>query len=526
MPEEIAKLLGENLSHKFFTWDSLEYQEASSLGQTRWILVDHNQSEHQRFVERIIDHHALSQAALKMKVIRSWEMVGSCTGQIVQKLYGSGISLDTETAEILLGATLMDTENRNDKKMTFRDELIMDELQRIALIDEKELYQTLMDALLRTNNAEHLFKRDYKEDWGMFGFAVAKVKQMFDQEGNALKDELLQKLQHEAEKNNNAKNLPLTLIKVVDYLDDNETINRERMVMVFNEHVSPELQRLLPQLIEEILAVEFDGKAIIEHRDNYVDYWGVGKQLSRKATAPIIEPLIEAFSKYYYSESLEKYVSREFLKADDTVRKIAKDLEIEFSEDAHGFITNINYFDTKRLTEALGFSFLSLSEYWKVLSEAKDMNDVQLFKHLQSPGFTEWLDTVIEDSEYLINHPELIYGADGISFNGDVSRVIVSEGVPALILPEEIDKETGLPSKTYNPQQYGDQRFWRYWSPDASIVIPTRGHIFLLNQPALDMKVHPQQRFPKLGIRVCRENLPTPDIRITKGNGKVHIHIS
>jgi len=54
-------------------------------------------------------------------------MAGSTTALVAQKFHGMGVDVDKDLAHILYGATLMDTENRSDKKMTYKDGLVMDD---------------------------------------------------------------------------------------------------------------------------------------------------------------------------------------------------------------------------------------------------------------------------------------------------------------------------------------------------------------------------------------------------------------
>ena len=57
---------------------------------------------------------------------------------------------------------------------------------------------------------------------------------------------------------------------------------------------------------------------------------------------------------------------------------------------------------------------MSLSEYWKVLKDAKEARDIQMINHLQNKGFVEMLDTIIKDSTFVINHPEITRREDGV----------------------------------------------------------------------------------------------------------------
>jgi len=169
---------------------------------------------------------------------------------------------------------------------------------------------------------------------------------------------------------------------------------------------------------------------------------------------------------------------------------------------------------------------MSLSEYWKILEEAEKTHDEQMLKHLRSTGFVEFLDTVILDGKYIIDHPKVIKTEGGYEYEGEKKEITIPEGVPGLIYPEDINLETGFPKVVQDPRKYGDKRLWRYWSPDASLCIPTRGHIFLLNQPSFDSKIHPDDALPNLGIRPCCRAVKPPIVEIVEDDKGVMAKIT
>jgi inorganic pyrophosphatase/exopolyphosphatase len=527
IPDEIRRLLGEEISDSIVLTDCQEYAAALHSGLARWILVDQNVSEVQRYVVSIVDHHILSRKAQKQDISITWEMVGSATALVTQKFHGMGVDVDKNIARILYGATLMDTEDRSDKKMTFKDTLVMNDLRRISNIQsDKALFQTFMSHLLNTDDAELLFNRDYKQDWGIFGFAVAKTKGAFAENGQEKKKALLDRLVECAKKNNKDKNFPLTIVKVADYLDDNETVNRERVYLIFNDYVLPEFKYTMFQFISKIIENEFRAKNVqVQQTVNSIDFWGVGDQLSRKVTAPFFEPIVEAFNEYYYSALTNLYVKREFLKVDEQVQRMAQKFGIELSVDHEGRVNNITYNEAKQLVDSLGLDMMSLSEYWKILKEAGETHDEQMLKHLRSAGFVELLDTVILEGKYIINHPKVVITDNGYEYIGERNDVNIPVGVPGLIYPEDIDLASGFPKIVQNPRQYGDKRLWRYWSPDGPLCIPTRGHIFLLNQPSFDTKIHPDDALPNLGIRVCCKTVKPPMVKIIENEKGVNVEI-
>jgi inorganic pyrophosphatase/exopolyphosphatase len=527
IPDEIRKLLGDEISGSVLLTDNPDYEVALRSGQARWILVDQNISEVQRFAVSIIDHHILSEKAKNQDIPKTWEMAGSTAALVAQKFQGMGVELDKDLARIIYGATLMDTENRGEKKMTYKDKLIMDDLKQISGIeDDKKFFQDLMSHLLNTDDAELLFNRDYKQDWGIFGYAVAKIKGGFGPQDEVLKGDLLNKLAELADQNNKKKNFPLTIVKVADYLDDNETINRERIYLIFNDYVLPEFKKTLSEFISRIIQNEFKGKAQVATTENSVDFWGVGDQLSRKVTAPFFEPIVEAFNEYYYSPAIGMYVKREFMQSDEKVQRVAQELGIELSIDRNGRINNITYNEASQLLSHLGQSMMSLSEYWKVLKEAEEGHDEQMLSHLRSPGFVEMLDTVILDKKQIIDHPKVRKDGESFAHDGEKRDIEILEGVPGLISPADIDIETGFPKIIQDPRQYADKSLWRYWSPDGPLCVATRGHIFLLDQSAFDTKIHPDDALPNLGVRACSRTVNPPQVEIIEDENGVSVKIT
>ncbi len=538
MPDEIAKLLGDRLAGGVIFTNEPAYKEIANSGQARWIMVDHSLGpEIQKFVISIVDHHIPSQVALRQDIPKTIEMIGSTCALIVQRFYGLGLNIPAELAKIFYGTTLMDTENRSPYKMTARDVLIMDDLKEIAGIQsDGEFYHDLMSALLNTDDAESLFGRDYKEDWIFFGFAVAKVKHVFDGRGNVLKPGLLKCLVALARQNNQCKNLPLTLIKVVDYLDDNSTVNRERVYLIFNEQVFSEFKEGMFRLLETIIRSTFKGKALVSKTDQFIEFWGVGDQLSRKRIVPILEPVATAFNRYFYSPSTGLYAKREFLKNSQRVREAAKKCGIKLSWDSQGRINHITYGEAIRLLGQLEFTAPSLPQYWVILNDAKIIRDQQMVRHLQSDGFVEFLHTVIENGRWVVNRPEIVMSRTsfeyeglnvevGYGYHGTKQELKVPEGKPGLISPDEIDPNSGLPSIVHSPDIYDDPTLWRYWSPDAQKNVATRGYIFLLGQPALDLKIHLSESFQCLGVRPCCRNVEMPQMEIIADENGVSLTI-
>ena len=354
---------------------------------------------------------------------------------------------------------------------------------------------------------------------------MAKVKRVFDGQGKVLKEKLLQELVRLAGQNNKKKNLPLTIIKVVDYEEDNETINRERIYLIFNEGIFPKFREVMFELIEAIVDYTFRGRESVKRASDFIEFWGTGDQLSRKRTAPILEPIATAFNQYFFSPSTGLYVKRDFLRATKQVRETAEICGIGVSWDKEGRINNITYGEAMKLLSRLGFTALSLKEYWQVLKDAREIRDQQMVGHLQSNGFVEFLHTVIEHNASLVEKPEILespskFQYEGVEveinydYRGKKRKVEVLDGKPGLIHPKDIDLNTGLPKLVRSPNIYKDPSLWRYWSPDAQKNVATRSYIFLLGQSALDLKVHLSEAFHCLGVRPCCKQVVLPKVKI------------
>lgn len=509
MPDEIRALVGDELSDSMMTFENPQYRSELQRGVARWILVDHNVSPQQKYARSIIDHHVMSDTAKCLSISRTSEMIGSCASQVGMKILGSGCELDSQASTILLGAALMDTENRSSHKMTSRDIRIMDLLTKNSEIQSESLqYQRLMSALLNTNDSEVLFGRDYKQDWGLLGFAVIKVTGVLSKDGEVLKPQLIKDLLEFGYKNNARQNLAVTMIKIVDYDLDNENVNRERLYLCFGPHATLEFKEDLFSCVQEVVKLQLGKRVQVSRIDDGIEYWGVGDQLSRKISAPIFAEVVALHNSFCFISSVGKWVSREFLTLTEEVQGIANKLQISLSADDKGRVRNVTYREAKLIAQELGAEILSLPEYWKVLKESKDINDEQLQKHLISQDFVEFLDTVIIDGSNVMHHPVAIKKDGDIKLEGNLDKISVPIAKPGLILEANIEPRNGFPEIVESPMQYGNPDHWRYWSPDSNSAVATRGSIFLLGKPALDLKVTTEDALPNLGIRLCFNDAP------------------
>jgi len=85
------------------------------------------------------------------------------------------------------------------------------------------------------------------------------------------KKQLLKKAVILAHKNNVQKNLPLTLVKITDYKDDNITVNKERIYLIFNKEGSKQFKTAIFDILKHIVQFEF-GKVNIKTTAAYIEF--------------------------------------------------------------------------------------------------------------------------------------------------------------------------------------------------------------------------------------------------------------
>ncbi|MBI2900132.1 MAG: DHH family phosphoesterase [Planctomycetes bacterium] len=519
MPDEIAELIGPEFSAMLVFTDEADYAAAS---RPEWIMVDHNVGREQPDTRAIIDHHFPSDVCLRQQIPRRILFAGSTCALVAQRFYGLGVEIPPEMARILHGATLMDTENRFPGKMTPLDARIMDRLRDASGVrDESGFYRRLMRKLIACTDADRLFIRDYKEDWSFFGFAVAKSIRILDPQHAAI----VARLCELAQENNRKTNLPLTLLKVVDYDDDAETIRRERMYPVFAPDAAPEFRSAVRGAIVTIIRHESPKDVRIDTTADAIEYWGVGTQLSRKKLAPVIDPVVTAFNRYFYSPSAGFHFKRDFLRADDRVREVARRHGVRLHVDPDGVVVG-NPAELKFLLQELGFECASAAEYFKAYFDAVRASDEQMVASLTSPKYLETLDVVVEEKRVLVEHPRIVQAKDGYSYEGGRRREVrVPVGEPGLIDPRKVDPETGLPTVVEDPRQYGTG-LWRYWSPDSDRAWALRSTIFAYDIPSLDLKFGFSETLPRLTIRPCVRTVKHPRVSVTEKEGKILVEVA
>jgi hypothetical protein len=193
---------------------------------------------------------------------------------------------------------------------------------------------------------------------------------------------LLEKAVSLAKQNNREKNLPLTLVKITDYHEDNITVNKERIYLVFNTKASKQFITTMFDLTQKIVQFEF-GKVSIKTTASYVEFRGTGIQLSRKKTAPVLEPIVKAYNEYFYSPSNKLWVKRDFLKRSKDLLYALQQGNLKASFDQEKRVNYLTYPETRTLSHKLNFLMLSAKEYWLTLRDAKSIKDIQMIESLQ-----------------------------------------------------------------------------------------------------------------------------------------------
>ena len=490
VPAEVRELLGNEICDSLISEHDDLYLKALESGLYDYIFVDHNyQQDAQKSVTKIIDHHEVSETAKAQRIPKTLMLVGSTTALVTLKFLGSGFTFDSEMLRMICGAMLMDTENKVEHKMTTLDSNLFSYIEQRTDICTSGLYKSLSNQLICETNIRALFHRDYK-DFLNYGFAVIKTK---DENIEKYIPEMLEL----AKANNKEKAYPFTVIKIVIY-NHNIDVIKELMLFEKSTDIPDILIRDVKEVIKKSLLINFSNVKFTES-ETALSFSGIGKQLSRKRISTAIETVVRLYDEFKHIKSIDKWVSRDFLKINNRI----KDNFPNIKYNPEDYINYINYREAKELTAFLEYEMLSLSDYWKVLKESKDIGDIRMEKSLKNGKYIEFLDTTNKNA-------------------GEIP-----EGSPALFFEGEVNPETGLPNNLLSPDHYGLPLTWRYWSdPDKdNTYIFTRSHIFLLDTPCLDAKTTDRESFPNLLIRPVSKKPPNPEISITINNetGKLNI---
>lgn len=519
IPKEVEALLGKDMSDLLLGSDHPLFREAEASGLVRWILVDWHEFAYEPFVDAVIDHHILSKV-YPYYVAVSHELNWASTLQVYVKILGNGLVIDQRLAQILLAGTLLEAEYQlMQQSMGYMDRMIYRHLLSAANCkDDRELYVTTVRPLLEERDADTLFIRDYKQSHEMMGFAVIKLAS-FSDGAHALDDSLRDSIIQRAIDNNLASNLPLTVLKFVEYDMSGLEVRYEEIVCVFNDNWHDDgFRDAVMTLIESAYNVYHRGHIPVV-RENYAIKVTESKvQIPRLLLAPLLAPLVEEHIKFFFSQKLGKFVARGFYDGSD--RPYGESYSTQVHKAPQNFIS---FMDVKQLLSTYSnVGLLTLSDYWKVYGEAMERRDGHMNGKLRNGKFVEMLDTFILRRQYLFHNPSLEQLQD-IEAHAS-TPVTFMEADPGLIRPLEVD-ELGLPSQIYSANNYDDPTLWRYWAPDVEKSVASRGHIFLLDQTALDLKILPGEKHKNMGFRPVYGSIPPIKYQIIEQNAWLTLEV-
>lgn len=227
-------------------------------------------------------------------------------------------------------------------------------------------------------------------------------------------------------------------------------------------------------------------------------------QTPRPWLTPLIKKIVQEHLKFYYSPILHCYISSGFYSGETELYESTPNDDENIADNP--VKSNISYNEVKEiLRSSENTSFMTLQEFWTVYHELINAKGSYFLKKLRDKNYVEILDTMIVDKKITLisqeNVPETFH---------------VPIATPGLLDPLQINLKTGLPAKVLHPNQYDDPTLWRYWSPDSSVNVATRGHIFVLDRSAIDLKVRPDDKTARLTFRPMYKCIPNLKYEVTK----------
>ncbi|ORY09811.1 hypothetical protein BCR34DRAFT_540285 [Clohesyomyces aquaticus] len=465
VPREVRALLGEHVTQMLLSTKKPGRENDI-------VLVDCHESsmQLQMGVRGIIDHHIVRKK-FPYYVAVSHEVSWSSTLQVYVKILGSGWDLDTRLARVLLEATILEAEPSLLNFMGEIDRLAIARLRKIAL--SARTYRHLMGLMIDTEDARELFYRDYRQT--CYGFSV--VKSMVSNSYVAL-----------AEENNRKENLPLTVVKEIIYAQDFENVTSESLYLVFNSTYHDKGFR---HTVREVVCAayrRFHGKDVVSVSPDCIKVMHTPHQTPRLLLLPLIEQIVQEHLRFVFAACINKYISMGFYGGSNAVHGIPGD-ESTVKAD-------LSFYEAKRiLSSTKSTTMLTLAEFWMVYSEMDHRGYRFALKSLQDECYVELLDTEILDCR-------IIRTSEGLQ------EFPIEEAKPGLIKPGEAVSHVGIPLVLHSPDTYGDRTLWRYWSPDSGTNVATRGHIFVMDQTSIDLKVRPEERTPQLTFRPIYSDIP------------------
>ena len=277
---------------------------------------------------------------------------------------------------------------------------------------------------------------------------------------------------------------------------------------------SPRMRRLVNRKMSEIGGAKFDVIIAVSNAP-YAAAQGLKQAVKTagRASSPVE-------GEYFYSPTIDRYVSRKPLKVDARTVKAADKLGIKLSWDDEGRINYISRDDGTSLLRELGAEVLSPSQFWRVYNDAVEAQDTEMIKSLTSKEFAEWLDVhfIEEDGKYcMVEHPAIVKNEDGsVTYMWKKVDISIPTGRPGWFAPKDnIASITGIP-KTVEMTFQAKRTTWKYWDFFTSYIKTglgaIRGYVISSGTPSLDLGIPPGARQPVLMLREVyhKSKLPQP----------------
>ncbi|KAF5649810.1 DHH phosphoesterase [Fusarium tjaetaba] len=460
LPPVVETILGSDISARIRNTPKFEPHHDV-------VLVDCHRFDHghQYQVRSIIDHHIIT-TKFPYYVSISQEVSWSSTIQVYIKMLGSGLDVDQQTARILLEATEIEAEPHLMQSMSRIDQMALERLK--SLSHGSASYQDLMQLLLHSNVEVDPFLEDYKES--CYGFAVLKSQRLTSYDERAMK-------------NNVEKHLPLTVVKQVIF--DGTMFDRlstEKISMHFNDRFYDKGFRNAVKHVILSACAAFHGADNVTEDGFSVLVTNVPCQTPRLLLMPALEGIVKEHLRFFYSTTIGRFVSCGFY----------TDITAVYGRPGEETLpTTCMSFDHVKglLSKQENTSFLSLKQFWYVYHERQGLGDTVSLDSMRNSQYVELLDTVIREGK-AVSHGE-----------EPTITLRIEDAKPALIRSRDIDRATGFPSQLISPDTYGDPELWRYWSPDRDENVATRGHIFVMDQTSIDLKIGRNERTKQLTFR-------------------------
>lgn len=262
-----AVKLGEINNETKFILEKFEMQAPETIKEleegSEVVLVDHNESVQsiKNFenlnIDTIIDHHRFDFKSDKPVNIRAERLGSTCS--VLYKIFSErGHEVSKDEAGLLISGIISDTLFFRSPTCTEEDKEIVEELNKIALIDNLEEYSLEMfraKSDLGEMEIEKIIKMDYKEfEFGGERYGIGVIETTNPDYIFGRKEEVVKALEVIKKK----EGLKGILVSVIDIL------NEHNKTIVADSHEA------------EILRAVFDGKEI-EH-----NVYSLGPVLSRK----------------------------------------------------------------------------------------------------------------------------------------------------------------------------------------------------------------------------------------------------